>query len=229
MNPWNPEDLQFNEHAFGGVARLFPLPDVVLYPHVVQPLHIFEERYREMTADALAGDRLIALAMLSPGWEPDYPSRPAVEPIACLGKIITQHQFEDGRYNLLLLGLRRVRIIHEISPPRAYRQATVEILPEQDVEVETGEHRKLRKSLVKGFKQGLATADAPPGLEHLLEDTFPLGALTDLIAFALKLPAPLKQQLLAEPNAVTRAELLVAAMRSGSSPTKPFPPPFSAN
>ena len=53
---------------FAGTARLFPLPNLVLFPHVMQPLHIFEPRYRQMTADALAGDRLIAVVLLKPGW-----------------------------------------------------------------------------------------------------------------------------------------------------------------
>ena len=68
--------------AFGGVARLFPLPNLVLFPHVVQGLHIFEPRYRQLMADALAADRLIALVLLKPGWEKDYDGRPAIEAVA---------------------------------------------------------------------------------------------------------------------------------------------------
>ena len=79
------DDLSPLTH-FAGTARLFPLPNLVLFPHVMQPLHIFEPRYREMTADALATDRLIALALLQPGWEADYDGKPAVYPVACLGR-----------------------------------------------------------------------------------------------------------------------------------------------
>src|SRR2546423_14471186 len=96
---------------FAGVARLFPLPNLVLFPHVIQPLHIFEPRYRQMTADALDGDGLIALAMLQPNWEKDYEGKPALYPVACLGKIIADQRLEDGRYNLLLRGLRRGRVL----------------------------------------------------------------------------------------------------------------------
>ena len=53
--------------GFAGTARLFPLPNLVFFPQVMQPLHIFEPRYRQMTADALAGDRLIALVLLTAG------------------------------------------------------------------------------------------------------------------------------------------------------------------
>src|SRR5437763_12710939 len=93
---------------FPGTARLFPLPNLVLFPHVVQPLHVFEPRYRRMTARALAGDRLIALVLLQPGWEDDYDNRPAVHRVACLGRVIGDQKLDDGRYNLLLRGLSRV-------------------------------------------------------------------------------------------------------------------------
>ena len=117
MNPWDAPELQFDVNTFCGVARLFPLPNLVLYPHVMQPLHIFEDRYREMVEDALAGDQLIAMALLEPGWESEYDSRPPVAPLACLGKIVAHHRLDDGRYNLLLLGVERVRIVRYSNTP----------------------------------------------------------------------------------------------------------------
>src|SRR5256885_9707642 len=103
-------DDQFALGQFTGAARLFPLPNLVLFPQVVQPLHVFEQRYRQMTADALAGDRLIAMALLRPGWEADYDGRPAIHPVACLGRVVADQRLDDGRYNLLLRGLARVRV-----------------------------------------------------------------------------------------------------------------------
>ena len=66
---------------------LFPLPNVVLFPNVFLPLHIFEPRYREMVADAIAGDRMIGMVLLRPGWENNYEGRPPVYPIGCSGLI----------------------------------------------------------------------------------------------------------------------------------------------
>jgi Lon protease-like protein len=86
-------DLSALAH-FDGVARLFPLPNLVQFPHVVQPLHIFEARYRQMTADALAGDRFLAMVLLRPGWETDYEGRPPIYSVACLGKIVADHRLE---------------------------------------------------------------------------------------------------------------------------------------
>ena len=79
----------FSLDGFAGMARLFPLPNLVMFPHVVQPLHIFESRYVEMLEDALAGDHLIATALLMPGWEGEYDGRPPVDPIVCLGRVIS--------------------------------------------------------------------------------------------------------------------------------------------
>src|SRR3954470_24360560 len=93
---------------FAGGAALFPLRNLALFPHAVQPLHVFEPRYRRMTARALAGDRLIALVLLKPGWEADYDNHPAVHPVACLGRIVADQRLDDGRYNLLLRGLSRI-------------------------------------------------------------------------------------------------------------------------
>src|SRR5436189_3401156 len=81
---------------------LFPLPNVVLFPRAVLPLHIFEERYKVMTADALAGRRRVAMALLKPGWEKNYYGRPAIDPVVCVGEILTHEQFPDGKYNFLL-------------------------------------------------------------------------------------------------------------------------------
>src|SRR6516165_8373385 len=100
--------------GFTGEARLFPLPNMVLFPHVVQPLHIFEPRYRQMTRDALAGDRLISLVLLRPGSDA-HERRAAVHAVACLGRILAEQALPDGRYNLLLRGLARIRLNGEIE------------------------------------------------------------------------------------------------------------------
>src|SRR3954466_8391179 len=92
---------------------LFPLPTVVLFPNVYLPLHIFEPRYREMVSDALDGDRLIGMVLLRPGWQQEYEGRPPVYPIGCSGVITHVEKQQDGRYNLVLRGLERFRIIEE--------------------------------------------------------------------------------------------------------------------
>jgi len=87
---------------------LFPLPDVVLFPHVSLPLHIFEPRYRKMVADALAGERTIGMILLRPGWEADYYGRPPVFESGCAGRIETCQELEGGKYNIVLRALSRL-------------------------------------------------------------------------------------------------------------------------
>ena len=103
---------------------IFPLPNVVLFPNVFLPLHIFEPRYRAMTADALQGDRIIGMTLLQPGYEAHYAGRPRVYPIGCAGVITHTEQLADGRYNIVLRGIEKFRIDSE-DTSRAYRLADV--------------------------------------------------------------------------------------------------------
>src|SRR5205807_2733032 len=109
---------------------LFPLPNVVLFPGVFLPLHIFEPRYREMVRDTLDGDRLIGMVLLRPGWERDYEGRPPVFPVGCTGVVTHVERLPEGRYNIVLRGIERFRIVRE-DQTRSYRQAVVESLAER--------------------------------------------------------------------------------------------------
>jgi uncharacterized protein len=95
------------------VIPIFPLPNAVLFPGVFLPLHIFEPRYRSMVADALDGDRLIGMMLLKPGWESDYEGRPPVYPVGCAGLVSHVDRLPDGRYNIVLHGLEKFRLLKE--------------------------------------------------------------------------------------------------------------------
>ena len=111
------------------IIPLFPLPNVVLFPGVFLPLHIFEERYRALTRDALAGDRIIGMTLLRPGFEGDYNGRPAIYPVGCAGVISHSDRLPDGRFNIVLHGLSKFRILEEMNEGE-YRRARVEPLTE---------------------------------------------------------------------------------------------------
>ena len=104
---------------------LFPLPGVVLLPGTILPLHIFEPRYRAMVADALVGNRMIGMAMLKPGWE-EVEESPAVHEVGGAGEIVESERLDDGRYNVLLEGRFRYRILKEEPEGTPYRTASVE-------------------------------------------------------------------------------------------------------
>jgi Lon protease-like protein len=125
---------------------LFPLPNVVLFPNVFLPLHIFEPRYREMIADALASDRMIGMVLLRPGWDRDYEGNPPVYPIGCSGVITHVERQTDGRYNIVLRGVERFRIVDE-DHTRSYRRATVVAVPEATVPADRDAIRSYRSKL----------------------------------------------------------------------------------
>src|SRR5689334_9282717 len=123
MTQWCSADPALQ--TFSGRAPLFPLPNVVLFPHVAVPLHIFEPRYRQMTADALAGERLIAMALLQE--EETELAQPAIDPMVGLGRIIAHERLDDGRYILVLRGIARARVIREESLDLPYRVGQLEL------------------------------------------------------------------------------------------------------
>jgi Lon protease-like protein len=125
---------------------IFPLPNVVLFPNVFLPLHIFEPRYRAMVADALKGDRIVGMTLLRPGFEADYSGRPPVYPTGCAGLITHSEPLPDGRYNIVLRGMEKFRITGE-DTSRPYRLAHVEGVPELFGDDDRAEIRARRQRL----------------------------------------------------------------------------------
>ena len=103
------------------VVPIFPLPDVTLFPRTLLPLHIFEARYRAMVGDALARDRRICMVRLRPGYEASYAGKPDVFAVGGLGEIVSCERLATGRYDLVLRGEARVRIVREHPSDTLYR------------------------------------------------------------------------------------------------------------
>ena len=231
------EDLSFSPQEFSGSARLFPLPNLVMFPHVLQPLHIFEPRYCDLLEAALADDRLITMAVLAPGWESDYEGRPALCPMACLGRVTTYHRLEDGTYNLLLLGLQRVRLVRENEPKKIYREAEVAVCDDSYPVCAKPVGRILQQKLRDAFVHVLPMLpEAHEQMDQLLATDISLGMLTDVISFMLEIEIVHKERLLAEANVHRRAEMLlehldgIAKGQTGQDcSANTFPPRFSVN
>ena len=224
----------FSLENFTGLARLFPLPNLVVFPHVVQPLHIFESRYIEMLEDAVADDFLLAMGLLMPGWEAEYESRPPVDPYVCLGKIMSHAPAkEEGHYNILLGGVSRARIVEELPAKRSYREVRLELLEDVEPDANDPEVPPLHANLVQAFRR-LVPAEvlAEQHLNDLLDKQSHLGTLTDLISYSIPLDLPIRQFLLAETNVMQRTKLLVEQLQNApeiEDGTHKFPPDFSVN
>lgn len=224
MVPWDIEDLVFDETRFKGVARLFPLPDLILFPHVMQPLRIFEPRYRHLLNDALDSDGLIAMCLPESGRATQKDGQPPLVPYACLGKIVTHQRTERGEYNVLLLGMRRIQITRELPTQSGYRRAEVSLLTDYfDSDLDAG-RAKLQQELTRGFQEYLPQGKAvDSAMLEVLSKEIPLNVLTDLVSFALPMEFKYKRQLLGECDIDKRANLLLEIIHSGQ--TEPASPP----
>lgn len=222
---------------FTGIVRLFPLPNVVLFPGVVQALHIFEPRYKQMVEDAIAGDQLITMAMVKPEQLSTAGDRPALFDTVCIGKIMTHAELEDGRYNLLLAGVRRARILEEVHFELAFRKARVELLVDNESEESVDRLLELRQQVVDQFLQMLPSQSHldRESLDSLLESDVGTGQLVDLICYSCGAHPIELQQALEIDSVVDRAEFILKIMRrlekrtADVGPPSDFPPNFSLN
>lgn len=183
---------------------IFPLPNVVLFPNVFLPLHIFEPRYVKMVADALEGDRIIGMVLLRPGYEADYEGRPPVYPVGCAGVISHAEPHPDGRYNIVLRGVEKFRINGE-DTSRTYRLAIVQTIMESLTDEQRGimraERRRLEALLVPQPAGRGVDPKVPPSMSD--ED------LVNALAQYLELEAVEKQALLERDGVLARCRSLI--------------------
>lgn len=204
---------------FSRPVPIFPLDSVVLLPQQVMPLHIFEPRYRQMIDHALDGSGQIAMAVFAGGaWKTQYHGNPPIRPAVCIGQIVQHERLPDGRYNVLLQGVCRARVLAEQMPDEdhEYRRATLEPLgTEEDVEPATGVQidlmrRWVETELAEGELKELTVAEQV--LEYVRNEDVPTPALLELISFALVTEPAARYRLLAEPELARRAAMVRGAL-----------------
>lgn len=193
---------------------LFPLASVVLFPDSVVPLHVFEPRYRQLTSDVLAGDRLIGMIAVRPGHEHEMAGDPALYSIGCAGFVTDHRKLADGRFHILLRGTSRFRILEEPPRPaeRLYRVAEVNELedeigdPEQVEELRTRVIEQLAEVARRSFGEAASSFD-PSRLGGLELRRFVGG-----VCQAVGLPTPEKQSLLESGDLAERLLRLQSAL-----------------
>ncbi|MFM8414880.1 MAG: LON peptidase substrate-binding domain-containing protein [Planctomycetota bacterium] len=227
------EPLAFSSDQFSGLARVFPLPNLVMFPHVMQALHIFEPRYRALFEEAIEDDRLIALGSLAPGWEGDYEGRPPLRPTACLCRIATHQMTDEGTYNVLVLGVRRLRLVRELPPKKLFRVVESEIMEDfEPAAAPPGAAAALQQRLLQAFKQAMPRIpNAYEQLDQLLGSQITLGMLADIVSYTIDLDLETKVRLLSECDVFRRTVMLLEAIqvRPAGGAKRRFPPDFSLN
>jgi uncharacterized protein len=227
------EPLAFSPEQFSGLARMFPLPNLIMFPHVMQALHIFEPRYRALFEEAIEDDRLLALGSLAAGCEGDDQGRPPLRPTACLCRIATHQRNEDGSYNVLVLGVRRLRLLRELPPKKLFRVMESEILEDfEPADAPPNAAAALQQRLLAAFKQAMPRIpNAYEQLDQLLGNQITLGMLADIVAYTIDLDIEIKLKLLAECDVFRRTLMLLEAVASRpvAGVARKFPPDFSRN
>lgn len=174
---------------------IFPLPNCVLLPGGLLPLHVFEPRYRELTRDCLAGHQLIGIARLRPGYESTYYGKPPVYERCGVGKIICSEELPDGRFALLLRGVARVEIARELASDRLYRQVHAQLLDDAACDLaDARDHHHKLVTLCDRLAEVIEEGGAQ--LRELARSFESPGACADAVAAALIMDADTRQELL---------------------------------
>ena len=194
------------------IVPLFPLPNVVLFPKTLMPLYIFEERYRTMVKEALAGNSELVIALRRTGAESGSAKISSVHSVACLGKIENFEELEDGKYNIVVVGTHRVHIIREVQHT-PYQLVEVEKIEDTVSNENPDEILKCHNRLGALFTEftELATGLKEDALELMPQLDFE--SLVNMVAMTLNLAIEQKQALLEINDPLKRCELLLPILQ----------------
>jgi len=225
MSPPPPSSPSASDRLFAqslGKLPMFPLPGVVLFPHALLPLHIFEERYKKMARDLLASHRHLAVALLESPEDGMASGRPAVRPIMGVGEVVMAHELPDGRFNLVLRGRARIHLDEELLSDEPYRLIAASVRVDLPV-TKTSELRDADQSL--RALVGRLAENIPDGgelLRQVVASQAKPSELADVLAAALIVDVQTRQRLLETRDVLKRIERVTAEVvamtgRIGSS------------
>lgn len=196
--------------ASSDALPLFPLPNVLLYPEAVLPLHLFEPRYRQMLADMVqAGEERLVIAALRPGFEPHYFDAPPVYDLGGVGRVMKCHRLADGRWNVVLRGERRVKLLAEVASGRLYRRVRVMELTEP--RLPDDEPDRLRERLCNALRAVVGQDICIPECAHA-------GYLADVLLLQLPLSFAERQALFAVVDPAERARRVLEQHAAAAPP-----------
>ncbi|MEE8586488.1 MAG: LON peptidase substrate-binding domain-containing protein [Acidobacteriota bacterium] len=191
---------------------IFPLPNLVLFPRTVLPLHIFEPRYRQMVAHCLEKELPIGIVLLKPGSQKEEAGTEPTYEIGSAGKIARHQKLDDGRYNILLSGRYRFQIKDPLPREFLFRQATVESIPEWVPEAEESDHA--HGSLLASIEEltrGQQEEEAEENGREILSQ-LDFEALVNTLCSVLRLDPQTRQELLELDDLRDRAKSILDFM-----------------
>jgi Lon protease-like protein len=239
MTQWCTTDPALK--TFSGRAPLFPVPNLVLFPHSAIPLHIFEPRYRQMTADVLDGERLIAIGPFSlpaeSAGEIPQPNAPVSNnPMLGVGRIVAHERLDDGRYMLVLRGVARGRLVSvQAAAGLPYHVGQIELCPDYVPPMPDFNRRTRAEEIASLYCKLFPGVEFQRLVQQALAEDLPLGSVCDVIASALPIKPEIAQLLLDERNSDLRSQMLWQLLNrmepsaAGAMTLKPFPPDFICN
>ena len=206
---------------FSGRAPLFPLPGCVFFPHTLLPLHIFEDRYRSMTREALGfegtGERLIAMARLREGVDTELtngdPDRPPIHDTVCVGKIVAEQELPDGRFHLVLRGVVRAAVRSERLTDGGFRMAALAPLPDGCGPRPDLDRPARVRELTEAFGGLFPDVDLPDILRKAFGRCVTPGMVCDVVASVLQLSPDESQELLDQTDPDVRTDVVLRHLR----------------
>ncbi|HEX9806235.1 MAG TPA: LON peptidase substrate-binding domain-containing protein [Alteraurantiacibacter sp.] len=181
---------------------IFPLSGAIVFPGLQLPLHIFEPRYRALVGDALARDRRIGMI------QPQKPVEDApLFTVGCVGKIGEVEAMEDGRYNIILEGESRFRLLRELDSATPFRQVEAELIEDDEGEALSPVERAGFEQEARRFADAQGYSVDWDSVEQL-DDMSLINGVSQIAPF----DAAAKQALLEADNLAARCELLVQLM-----------------
>lgn len=186
-------------------VAVFPLPGLVFFPNSKQHLHIFEPRYVTMLKDVMAGSRLLAMALIEDRPKLNADGNPVFAPVGCIGRVVEHQPLPDGRSNILLLGLARVRL-DELQSQGPYRRAKATLLKDVAVNVPDTDRAAL-VTTAAAYASDVHRRD--PRFSFSVQPNLDTGDLADQCAHQLVLSARVRQGILETPNPAARTRIVI--------------------
>lgn len=197
---------------------IFPLPGIVLFPHTVLALHIFEPRYRAMVRDLQQQARPLAMAQIDASAPPVAGQPPPVHTVLGVGTLHNVQELPDGRFLLELLGRARVKIIHELAPERPYRRVRAERLVDREPGAQVDQQVEVLRGLLLALRDSQA---ASAQLLQLLSRGAPAQELADVAAHLFISDSEQRQNLLEELSVEKRLSALIDQLGEQLAPQTP--------